>query len=770
MKTLLMRGTSFFVLMATVLLHAQKSSEIDPMLGADKGGNVFVGPTLPFGMAKPGPDYGDNEGNAGWEASGDLNGFSQLHVSGTGGGPKYGNILVQPMMGKADPAHSPAPREEEHAEVGYYSVKLRGSGIRAEVTTARRTPVYRFTYPATGERTLLVDVGHLLMRRHESPHRYPESQVVYSADVQVLSTTEVTGMQASVMGWNIQTTPMKVYFYLVTNTPAVSTGVWEDGKRVQPGAKTASYRMPFTMSTLPRPPAPIVSTGAYLTFAAGEKPVMIKIGVSFVSIEQAKKNAMTEVANFDFDGTRKAVVKAWDDELATVKIEGGTPDERQQFATGLYHSMLMPVDRTGENPLWQSTAPYYDDFYCIWDTFRSSTPLLTLLHPKRVSAILQSLLDIQDHDHFFVDGRSGNFAGRTQGGSDAEMMFTDAFVKHLPGLDWGRVYRAMVHDADTESDDPIRYGRGDMDEWKRLGYLSIEHSDPAGGPDRPGSRSMEYAANDYAVALLAKGLGHEADAKKFITRAENWKKLWKADAVDHTEQGDVRGFIWLRHDDGRWKENFNPHLVGTWYEDNFYEATTWTYSLYVPQDIRGLIQIAGGASDFKKRLDLFFAPGDAQRYRYDVGNEPGFLAPYLYNWIGEQSSTAKTIRAILPASYHTGPDGLPGNDDSGAMGSFLVFNQMGFFPVAAQNFYLIGSPIFPRSSINLGNGKTFSIVAEHCSPNNVYIARATWNGRPYERSWFTHDQLMAGGELRLTMTDKPAHWDTGPPPPSMSDK
>ena len=770
MKTLLMRGTSFFVLMATALLHAQKSSEIDPMLGADKGGNVFVGPTLPFGMAKPGPDYGDNEGNAGWEASGDLNGFSQLHVSGTGGGPKYGNILVQPMMGKVNPAHSSAPREDERAEVGYYSVKLRGSGIRAEVTTARRTPVYRFTYPATGERTLLVDVGHLLMRRHESPHRYPESQVVYSADVQVLSTTEVTGMQASVMGWNIQTTPMKVYFYLVTNTPAVSTGVWEDGKRVQPGAKTASYRMPFTMSTLPRPPAPIVSTGAYLTFAAGEKPVMIKIGVSFVSIEQAKKNAMTEVANFDFDGTRKAVVKAWDDELATVKIEGGTPDERQQFATGLYHSMLMPVDRTGENPLWHSTAPYYDDFYCIWDTFRSSTPLLTLLHPKRVSAILQSLLDIQDHDHFFVDGRSGNFAGRTQGGSDAEMMFTDAFVKHLPGLDWGRVYRAMVHDADTESDDPIRYGRGDMDEWKRLGYLSIEHSDPAGGPDRPGSRSMEYAANDYAIALLAKGLGHEADAKKFITRAENWKKLWKADAVDHTEQGDVRGFIWLRHDDGRWKENFNPHLVGTWYEDNFYEATTWTYSLYVPQDIRGLIQIAGGASDFKKRLDLFFAPGDAQRYRYDVGNEPGFLAPYLYNWIGEQSSTAKTIRAILPASYHTGPDGLFGNDDSGAMGSFLVFNQMGFFPVAAQNFYLIGSPIFPRSSINLGNGKTFSIVAEHCSPKNVYIARATWNGRPYERSWFTHDQLMAGGELRLTMTDKPAHWDTGPPPPSMSDK
>jgi len=770
MQTLLRHGVSLLVLITTACLHAQNASEIDPMLGADKGGNVFVGPTLPFGMAKPGPDYGDNEGNAGWKASGDLNGFSQLHVSGTGGGPKYGNILVQPMLGKADPSHSSAPREDEHAEVGYYSVRLGGSGIRAEVTTARRTPVYRFTYPTTGERTLLVDVGHLLMRRHESPHRYPESQVVFSADVQVLSPTEIAGVQASVMGWNIQTTPMKIYFYLVSDTPAVSTGTWEDGRGVQPRSKTASYKMPFTMSTLPKPPAPIVSTGAYLTFAAGQKPVMVKVGMSFVSVEQAKKNAITEVAGFDFDGTRRAVVKAWDEELATVKIEGGTPGERQQFATGLYHSMLMPVDRTGENPLWHSSAPYYDDFYCIWDTFRSSTPLLTLLHPGRVTAILQSLLDIQDHDQFFVDGRSGNFAGRTQGGSDAEMMFTDAFVKHLPGLDWARVYRAMVHDADTESTDPIRYGRGDMNDWKRLGYLSMEHSDPVGGPDRPGSRSMEYAANDYAVALMAKGLGHEADARKFMTRAENWKHLWDAEAVDHTERGDVRGFIWMRHDDGRWKENFNPHLVGSWYQDNFYEATTWTYSLYVPQDVHGLIQIAGGASEFKRRLDLFFAPGAPHRYRYDVGNEPGFLAPYLYNWIGNQSSTAKTIRAILPASYHTGPDGLPGNDDSGAMGSFLVFNQMGFFPVAAQNFYLIGSPTFPRSSINLGNGKTFSIVAENCSPTNVYISKATWNGKSYNRSWFTHDQLMAGGELRLTMMDKATHWDTGPPPPSMSDR
>jgi putative alpha-1,2-mannosidase len=192
----------------------------------------------------------------------------------------------------------------------------------------------------------------------------------------------------------------------------------------------------------------------------------------------------------------------------------------------------------------------------------------------------------------------------------------------------------------------------------------------------------------------------------------------------------------------------------------------------VPQDVRELIKTIGGDAAFKKRLDLFFSEAGEHRfrYRYDVGNEPGFMTPYLYNWIGEQSSTAKTIHAVLDASYHSGKAGLPGNDDSGAMGSFYVFNRMGYFPVAAQDVYLIGSPSFPRSTITLDNGKQFSVVAENLSSSNIYIASATWNGKPYQRSWFTHEQLVAGAELKLVMTDKPTHWDTGEAPPSMSDK
>jgi predicted alpha-1,2-mannosidase len=302
--------------------------------------------------------------------------------------------------------------------------------------------------------------------------------------------------------------------------------------------------------------------------------------------------------------------------------------------------------------------------------------------------------------------------------------------------------------------------------------LSIEGSDPAGGPDRPGSRSMEYAANDYAVSLMAKGLHHDRDAAMFLKRAGNWKNLWDTEAMDHTEGGDIRGFIWMKHDDERWKENFDPRLVGTWYTDNFYEASTWTYSLYVPQDMRELIRTVGGPAAFRQRLDLFFSESASthKRYRYDVGNEPGFLAPYLYNWIGQQSSTARTVRTILDESYHSGHGGLPGNDDSGAMGSFYVFNRLGYFPVAAQDVYLIGSPSFARSTIKLGSGKTFTVEAQGVSARNVYIANATWNGKPYHRSWFTHEQLAAGGLLKLFMTDRPVHWDTGDAPPSLSDK
>jgi predicted alpha-1,2-mannosidase len=601
-----------------------------------------------------------------------------------------------------------------------------------------------------------------------------------------------------------------VYFYAVTDTPAIASGTWNQ-EQVSAGGKAESYAMPEALKA-PASVGPLVSNGAYLTFATRAKQVVtVKIGISFISIAQARQNALNEVNGFDFDGTRKAAEAAWDKALAPIQVEGASEAELTKLSTALYHSLLMPVDRTGENPLWKDDGPYYDDFYTLWDTFRSSNPLITLIDEPHEVAIVNSLINIGEHDGFLPDGRSGNFTGVTQGGSDADMVLADAYVKHLPGIDYAKAYAAGVKDAEVEPENYIFMGRGDLEEWKTLGYLSIEGSGPKRAdspdalyfpyradkaaipnqPDRPGSRSMEYAANDYAVALMARGLGHAEDEKKYTTRAGNWKKLWDADAVDHTEGGDVHGFIWMRHRDGSWLTPFDSNLSGTWHQNNFYEGSTWTYSLYVPQDVRGLIATVGGADAFVHRLDLFFAdikavrdnrfdrasgtpapaftPASAEVSRYDVGNEPGFLTPYLYNWAGRQDRTAFQVRHILASSYSTGTKGLPGNDDSGAMGSFYVFNKLGFFPVAAQTTYLIGSPYFKRMTLRLRNGKTFEIVAADVSEENLYIASATWNGKPLHRSWFTHDELMQGGTLRLRMTNKPAHWDTGTAPPSMSD-
>lgn len=787
-----------------VAARAQSAVHIDPMLGVDGGGNVTIGPAIPYGMAKPGPDMAPSTSNAGWNAGGNILGFSQTHVSGTGGAAKYGNILILPTTGAITPTNAASPRRNEHASTGYYAVNLSRYKVQAEITASRRTAIYRFTYPATQQANLLFDVGHILVSLHEG------GQIVTAAHAEILSPTEVAGSSSAIGGWNGQDKPYTVFFYALSDTPAITSGTWQE-EEVSADSKAESYTMPQPLSS---PPAigPLVSNGAYLTFAThAQQVVQVKIGISFISIAQAKQNAQNEVQDFDFDGAHNAAIKAWDKALAPIQVSGASDAELTKLSTALYHSLLMPVDRNGENPLWTSATPYYDDFYTLWDTFRSSNPLITLIDQPHEIAIVNSLIDIGGHDGFLPDGRSGNFTGVTQGGSDADMVLADAYVKHLPGIDYAKAYAAVVKDAEIEPENYIFMGRGDLSEWKSLGYLSIEGSGPKrpdspdalyypfradkaaipNRPDRPGSRSMEYAANDYAAALMARGLGHAEDERKYLARAGNWKKLWDPDAVDHTEGGDIRGFIWMRHRDGSWLTPFDSDLSGTWHQNNFYEGSTWTYSLYVPQDVRALIQTVGGEEAFLHRLDLFFAdvtavrdnrfdrasgtpapafqPAGSHASRYDVGNEPGFLTPYLYNWAGRQERTAYQVRHILASSYHTGTRGLPGNDDSGAMGSFYIFNKLGFFPVAAQTTYLIGSPYFPRMTLHLPNGKTFSIVADNVSDTNLYIASATWNNKPLHRSWFTHEELMQGGTLLLQMTSKPTHWDTGPSPPSLSD-
>jgi len=687
-------------------------------------------------MIKPGPDMqATNDWNAGWAPDGDILGFSQTHVSGTGGGAKYGNILVQPTTGTPASKDVGSPRENEQASIGYYRVTLKRYPIDVEATSARRTALYRFTYPQSQQANILFDVGHCLV----SSSRSGEMQVLTASSITVRSSTEVSGSTSVTNGWNRQPTSYTVYFYAVLDTPAQSWGTWKDGKMHQGSSQESAPGS--------------AGSGAWMSLSTKtSQRVTMKLGISFLSEEQARHNALEEIPGFDFEATHAAATAAWNKALGSVQIEGATPDQAQMLYTALYHTMLMPVDRTGENPLWNSTEPYYDDYYAIWDTFRTSSPLLTLIAAQRQTEIVRALVDLYRHEGWLPDARSGNYNGRTQGGSNAEFVITDAFVKGLPGIDWKTAYAAELKDAEASPVDQLKEGRGGLEDWHQLGYLTEE------GVDRSGSKQMEYAANDFEIALLAKGLNDQAGYSKYLQRSGNWENLWDPSFED---QG-FRGFIRPRHRDGSWLAPFTANEGCSWGGKTFYEGNSWTYSTFVPQNVARLIEKSGGPAQFVKRLDAFFTlPG-----LYDVGNEPGFLSPYLYLWTNRHDKTAEHVHSIIAASYHTGRSGLPGNDDSGAMSSWYVFGQIGIFPNAGQDVYLIGSPSLPKTTLHLADGKTFVIEARKSSPTNIYVTAAELNGKPLDRDWFRHADLIGGGSLVLHMDSKPNSWPAGDPPPS----
>jgi predicted alpha-1,2-mannosidase len=730
MKPLLCTAALLPVILLASFVHAQSAQFVDPFLGASGGGNVFVGPVVPFAMIKPGPDMAAAQGhdpNAGWNAKDDIRGFSQTHVSGTGGGAKYGNILVMPTTGTPSPLDSASPRANEHASAGDYSVTLARYGVDAEITAARHSAIYRFRYPGAAQANLLFDVSHFLL----SGMRTGEFQILTASDVRIISPSEIAGSTSVKGGWNKQPVPYTVYFYAKTDTPADSWGTWLDGKLTS-GSKSASGSAP--------------TCGAWLTFPAQtSRTVLMKIGISFISVEQARRNLETEIPGFDFEAVHAAAVAEWNLALRNIEIEGATPEQMRMFSTALYHTMLMPTDRTGENPLWKSAEPYYDDYYAIWDIFRSSGPLLTLIAPGRQTAIVRALVDLYRHEGWLPDARSGNYNGRTQGGSNAEFMITDAYVKGLPGIDWKTALAAEMHDAEVSPADHLKEGRGGLDDWHTLGYVSIE------GSDRPGSVDMEYAADDFEIALLAKGLGDTTDYNKYLARSDNWKKLWDPDFSD----GGFTGFIRPRHHDGSWLTPFTAMDTCTWGGDTFYEGNSWTYSTFVPQDVASLIKMSGGPETFVRRLDAFF---DVP-LRYDVGNEPGFLAPYLYIWAGRPDKADFRVSRIIAASYHDGPS-------SGAMSSWFAFGQMGIYPNAGQDVYLIGSPAYRQTTLHLAGGKDFIIEAKNLSAANIYVTAATLNGQPLDRAWLRNREIAAGGRLVLTMADTPNHWAERNPPPS----
>lgn len=723
---------------------APLSQYVDPRIGSEGLGRVFIGPSCPYGMVKPSPDCTPSP-NSGWLPMPErVDGFAQVHVSGTGGGPKYGNVLVTPFGNGMDRVNHYDYREYETIRLGYYDTQFKQNGIRTEITTANRASFYRFTYPEDSLKSLAVDAGFFLGENPVPDAR--EAQQFVGSEIQVLSDHEVAGYTRIRGGWN-NGKAYTVYFYAETDRPFVQSLTWKGNRITEAQSQYDSAE----------------KTGALLRFAKNDKVVQLKVGISFLSMQKAKFNAHSEIPHWSFEKVHQDLLGQWEQLFQKIEIDPSTPlAKKRMFYTGLYHTMLMPVDRTGENPLWSDPEPYYDDFYAIWDTYRSSSPLITLIDPKREADIVRSLVNIYKRDGYMPDARSGNSNGRTQGGSNAEIVIADAFVKGLKGIDYELALEAMLKDATVPpGGNEEAEGRGGLIPYLELGY--IPH-----GIDRAGNRTVEYSYCDYAIALVAKGLGKEDLYQRYLKQSENWKNLWRG---DYEHEG-AKGFIMPRDKEGNWldsipfghstrmqpKFKYTPvTFEGPWYTPwwsmFFYEASSWEYSLSIPHDVPGLIEKCGGAADFEKRLDIFFDKGF-----FNVNNEPSFLTPCLYHWLGKPWRSSDRIREIIAKNYNDGPVGLPGNDDSGAMSSWLAFHMIGLYPNAGQDYYLIHTPLLTSTTFHLEGRKEFKVVAEGLSDKNCYIQGVTLNGKDYPYSVLRHKDIMAGGELVLKMGKKPGNW------------
>jgi len=738
------------------ITNAQKQLHdyVDPMIGSEGDGRVFIGPSCPFGMVKPSPDCTVRP-NSGWlPLPTEVTGFSQVHVSGTGGGPKYGNIQIMPFSGTLDKLDQAAFREEEQVKLGYYETVFKGSQIKTEITTAEKVSFYRITYPKNSTKELKIDPGFFLGEQPEPDGR--EAQQFVGSQIEIVSDREVRGYSRIRGGWN-NGRAYTVYFWAVFDQPIAKYVTCKDGKFY------ANESAQFDSGK---------KTAALLSFGKdGKQELNVKIGISFLSELKAKNNIQVEIPHWNFNAVLSVLGTKWEQLLSRIQLSPDTSVEyKKMFYTGLYHTMIMPVNRTGENPLWTNNEPYYDDFYCIWDTFRTSSPLITLIDSKRQVEIVNAMLNIYKREGYLPEGRSGNDNGRTQGGSNAETVISDAFVKNLKGIDYELALKAMLKDAEVPpGGNEEREGRGGLLDYLRLGYVPF-------GTDRAGNRTMDYAYNDYNIATVAKGLNHLDIYDRYIKQADNWKNLWRADY----ENNGTKGFIMPKDAAGNWLDDvvfgeskiqkptykYTPTITESpWYVCHwcvfFYEGTSWEYSLSVPHDLPEVVRRTGGDLAFQKRLDTFF-----DTKLYDVSNEPSFLAPTMYHWIGKPYLSSDRISGIIKENFNTSRAGLPGNDDSGAMSSWLAFQMMGLYPNAGQPYYLLNTPLIKETTLQMEDGKSFKIATKNLSDKNKYIKSALLNGKLYNQAWILHEDLVKGGELILEMDSKPSAWGTTILPPT----
>ena len=726
---LLIGNSAFAAPPATSLSPVQS---VNPFVGTAEHGHTYPGATVPFGMIQLSPDTRTEgwDGSSGYHyTDSTIQGFSHTHLSGTGVGD-LGDILLMPTIGDiylepGTPGKGYMSRfshTDEKASPGYYQVFLQDPKVRVELTTTARCGFHQYTFPASDNAHIVLDLTHGI------------GNTPTDTAVTVENKTTLSGYRRT-RGW---AGDRAIYYVIEFSRPFESLEIAKDGMRDS------------TLTTAQG--NNIKAVAQYKTTA--NAPVSVKIGISGTSIEGARKNLQAEIPGWDFATVRTAAEKQWSDALGTIQVETPDPHVRATFYTNLYQSLLAPVlyndvDGTYRGMDKQNkTGAKFQNYttFSLWDTFRAQQPLLTIVQPQRVSDMVSSLYN--DYKEFNRNTTPiwplwGNETW-TMIGYHSAPVIAEAYRKGFRDYDAEAVYQAM---RDTAMQD-----RNGLGEYRKSGYIYSN----SGGQKQSVSRTLEYAYDDWCIAQMAQALGHQEDAQMFLERSANYRNIFD------TTTGFMRG----RKEDGSWRRSFNPKQL-VWAD--YTEANAWQYNWTVMQDVPGLVKILGGDRPFIQKLDtLFTEKSDVLANIPDItgligqyahGNEPVHHVAYLYNYAGAPYKTQQRVREVA-ALYDDTPAGQCGNNDCGQMSAWYVFSALGFYPVnPAAGTYVIGSPLVEKAVLKLDpvhyKGRTFTVLAPNNSAKNMYIQSATLNGKPLNRTWLRHEELAAGGELKLTMGPKP---------------
>ena len=677
-----------FLLFATTIKGQENVADsVDMFMGTRANSNCVVGPQMPHGSVNPSPQT-PNGGMGGYKEDQPIRGFGQLHVSGSGW-TRYGQIFLSPQIGfTADEDGHDSPKADEVAKPYYYKATLTRYGITAELAPSYHSVIYRFTYPPKGKKTILLDLKHNLPQ-HIVPMvkgKFLGGKVLFTAD------------RKTIVGWGEYAggfgsgEPYKVYFALQADDNLAAADINSRGNE---------------------------EMYVRLTLQKNTRATVVRVGVSMRSWKNALVYLQAEVGDKTLEQVSQACKDAWEAQLLRIRIDSKA--NKRLFYTCLYHSLVMPRDRSNDHPLWEKSPNHVDDHYCVWDTWRTVYPLLTLIDEPFVAKTINSFIDRFRHDSLCTATYTSALeCTANQGGDDVDNVIADAIAKHVPGFDPQKAYEVMKWHALHARDK----------DYRRLGWIPGRHKMMSC------SYTMAFAYNDYCTSQVAKAVGDTAFAAAMAHRSRGWEHLFNPSL----QSGGFTGFIGPREADGTWITIDPAYRYLSWVE-YFYEDNSWAYTCFTPGHIERLIELCGGKEKMAQRL----AYGFEQRL-IGLNNEPEFLIPFLFNACDRPDLTAKYLARLRNECYSLSK-GYIDNEDSGAMGSWYVFTSIGLFPNAGQDTYFLFPPAFDDIVLTMSNGNMLHVTVEKTDKAAQTLSHVSLNGRRLEQLMLRHADIVGGGHL-----------------------